>query len=725
MNTVKKITSLIIVFTLALAPLAPTFASPPSAYAAESPQSPSAPEKPAETEKPEQPETNTKPKPPAPEPPQQPESETNSPTPTPTPTPDKSTSSTSSQSSPAATNPQTTTSTGGSTQGDKQGDTSIATGDANAIGDITNNANTNLASTTPTAGASGTQATNTGNGSGSTNTNTIDDASSSLTNQNNSATVNNNANIGAKTGNNTIKDNLNGDVAITTGDANTALTVVNDVNTNIAGSDIVEFNVVDDHVGDIILDFSNPCATGGCVAGTPAYLNNSGNGANSTNTNDVTQTLTDLTFQNNDATIENNLILDSDSGHNKAKDNLGGDVAIVTGDANVSANVMNFANNNFAGNVLVGVVNIFGDLIGDIILPEQQTSGNPGTYAANAGNGADSTNFNNIDQSTLDQINQTNNANINNNLDLTAYTGKNTATDNISGDVSMTTGEANVVAQVLNIANTNIVGGTWWVVLVNEAGNWLGRIVGGSEGANYAGSEGTEFIVNPDGTITAYNAANGAGSTNTNDLTTSSTNTTTQANNANITNNLTLSANTGANQSRDNVGGNTSITTGDANIVASVVNFLNNNFVGGQVYLSVINVFGSWTGNFFGPSQTKAAVSDSNSTLALGGPQSPSNAQSPQNSGDSSEVQAATATQVQIQPNSVKAKINNFISQSAFNESPEQQVKGITSTPRKIIKFNLAWLILGLAIYLPIRNYKKLAALLPRHRPMRGLSRKK
>ncbi|MBI2009730.1 MAG: hypothetical protein HYS86_00990 [Candidatus Chisholmbacteria bacterium] len=437
--------------------------------------------------------------------------------------------------------------------------------------------------------------------------------------------------------------------------------------------------------------------------------------------------MTSATFQNNDATIENNLILDSNSGYNVAKDNLGGDVAIVSGDANTSANVVNMANNNFAGNVLVGVVNIFGDLIGDIILPEQEGSGGgSGTYAANVANGADSQNFNNIDQSTLDAITQNNTATIDNNLNLAATTGGNSAKDNIGGGGnSIITGDANVVAQVLNIANTNIVGGSWWVVLVNEAGNWIGHIVGGGEGANYAGSAGTEFLVNPDGSITASNGENLAGSTNTNNLTTNTTNTTTQTNTATIVNNLDLSANTGGNKAKDNGGGNTSIVTGDANIVANVVNFLNNNFVGGRVYLTVINVFGSWLGDFVGPGQTQDTASNNSQTLALGGTENSGSSSGSHNSGTSSQsnsantqVQAALASQPVTSPAQVLGnKVGQFLSFQEENpEDPAPTVQAASSAAKKVIKVNLAIVIPLLLAYFAIRYHKQLAALLPEKR---------
>ncbi|MBU4017215.1 hypothetical protein KKF69_07125, partial [Patescibacteria group bacterium] len=50
------------------------------------------------------------------------------------------------------------------------------------------------------------------------------------------------------------------------------------------------------------------------------------------------------------------------------------------------------------------------------------------------------------------------------------------------------------------------------------------------------------------------------------------------------------------------------IKTGDATIVANIVNFVNNNIVGnGKLVVTVVNVFGKWLGNFYTPDHPKPA----------------------------------------------------------------------------------------------------------------------
>lgn len=619
-------------------------------------------------------------------------------------------------------NPPTTVSSGYENEHDNIGDTTIETGDANAVGVIDTEGNLNVTVAAAGSSAGGAVIQNSGNMSGSQNGASIVDTTTNTTNQQNSVVLTNSANLASNSGDNSIKDNAGGDVTIATGDANTALTVVNNVNTNVAGSDIVEFNVIEDHVGDIVLDFSNPCATG-CVSGNPLYMANKENGSDSTNTLNSTSTTTNDTFQSNDAVIENNLILSSNTGENTIKDNTGGDATLTTGDANVAANVVNFANNNLAGNVIIGFVNIFGDLDGDIILPEDQflSDGGNAPYLANVGNGSDSENFVNYDQATADTINQTNAADINNNIGMKATTGFNDVKDTTNGNVDVQTGDVDVVAQIINIANTNVVGGNWWLVFVNEAGNWIGKIVGGDSGMNYAGSEGSEFNVAPDGTI-AVNMGNGSDSNNQVNSSTTNTNTTTQTNNAIINNNLTLDGNTGKNSVKDNAGSSTNIATGDVNLFASVINFVNNNYVGtGKLIVTFVNVLGSWKGNFIAPGQEKEVPQNTNT--AVGGYSFEeeemveiveSDTATDSQSTSKTKVKKVASVNRAIAGGSVNSRGNILGYSNLGSDEPEEVVSEMieetTVSGKKVRKINLAWGIFALPFiggFVIARRFKK------------------
>jgi hypothetical protein len=610
------------------------------------------------------------------------------------------------------------------------GDASVTSGDANSTANVTNSGNNNLALSGPSAivgtDTSGASIVNSENGSDSSNSGSASITNTDNTNQANSANVNTGLNQSSTTGENTTSYNV-GNSSIETGDANVTGTVVTAVNTNVDGVLVSEFNIADDHIGDILLDFAANCVSG-CGSG-PINSANIGNGTNSDNTAAIDQINNSNTFQSNDAFIGSELNLSADSGNNQASYNVGGDSNIKTGDANVAANVLTFANNNIAGDVVYAVVNIFGDLVGDILFPEEFMSNccSTNTSATNSSNGSDSINNANIDSSTTENTFQNNDASITNDLVFDAQTGDNESNYNTGGDSTIKTGNTTVEANVLNIANTNLIGGNMWLVLVNEAGNWIGKILGAPDDANFAGSAGTEFNVDENGFITASNNGNGSGSTNSSDVTTTATDTTIQNNNAVISNTLNLSANTGGNEANANTGGDSKIETGDATIVANLVNFVNNNIKGnGKLFVTVVNVFGSWFGDFVSPGtekQTANALQNQNTNSQnVGGPNSQSDTStvSSQNSADTNSRTTGTGEAVLV----VTPQHANLISYSSpvnsedsdDSETGKAMVKGVSaenvntlgvSESDGKIKINLAWLVVMLPLALVAIGTKK------------------
>ncbi len=335
-------------------------------------------------------------------------------------------------------------------------------------------------------------------------------------------------------------------------------------------------------------------------------MSNVGNGSDSQNYALIDSTSQEANFQNNQAVLDNNMVLTADSGNNTADNNTGGDTTIRTGDANISANLVNFANNNVEGGIVYGVVNVYGDLVGDIIFPEEAMQS---ATIANSQNGSGSINSINNSSSRTSTTSQYNDAKITNNLEIDTSTGSNETKDNTNGDNQIKTGDTNVDAQVVNIANMNVIG-DMWLVIVNQAGNWIGKIVGGTINAGtYAGSNGMQFKVSEDGEITVTNQGNGSQSGNQAVINNSNSLSSTQSNTANINNNVKLSANTGNNSASRNTGGNNTIITGDANVIANIFNFVNNNVSGsGRLFVNVVNVFGSWVGDFIAPGAAKHVI---------------------------------------------------------------------------------------------------------------------
>lgn len=501
------------------------------------------------------------------------------------------------------------------------GDTKISTGDASSNGTVFTNAN-NTSTNVPscTVCVDDVVVKNSGNGADSNNSSAVGVDSSTSVAIDNDANVDNYLNLDADSGNNAASYNV-GNSEITTGDANVSGVVI--TSANETGLGIVEYNIVDDQMGDVILVVpDNLFACSVCGGGDDVDVQNTGNGTESTNSASVDLTNDSNTDITNDADIVNNLELVANSGYNDTSYNTGGDSSITTGDANVSANLLNLVNSTISGGVAF-IVNIFGDLVGDIIFPDNLPGiGGTSLSATNSGNGADSTNTIDIDSTNDSNTTLNNFADIDNILNIDATTGDNKTSYNTGGDSGIETGDVFVNAEVLNVVNTNLLGASdepLWLLLVNNMGTWTGSIIGALTGTNYSGSSGFVFTVDDDGAIVAANQGNGAGSTNDIGINESTTNNLTINNTANVTNNINIDANTGNNRASYNTGGDSKIETGDVNVAASIMNFVNTNLIGRTLMLGIINVFGSWTGDAVPPGQDPAADGASASSQSIGG----------------------------------------------------------------------------------------------------------
>jgi hypothetical protein len=250
----------------------------------------------------------------------------------------------------------------------------------------------------------------------------------------------------------------------------------------------------------------------------------SGNGSDSNNTANVTVSTTKQILQTNNADIENNVKINANSGDNDANDNTGGEVEIQTGDANVSSSVSNSANSNVA-NLSCG--------------------GCPGdTTVKITGNGSDSDNDVDVKVANVTELQQSNQADVENNIDVDANTGKNDAEDNTGGDVSIETGDAKAVVDIANMVNQNVAS---------------------------IGGEGDG------GSLDVEVSGNGSGSDNDVDVELANVVEVLQTNNAEIENDVDVDANTGKNDAKDNTGGEVAIETGDADVEVDVENKANFN----------------------------------------------------------------------------------------------------------------------------------------------------
>lgn len=336
----------------------------------------------------------------------------------------------------------------------------------------------------------------------------------------------------------------------TTGDASSAATIVNNVNSSLSNStnqQAASFvtNVMGDVNGDILLQPMLLKAMLEANAQTPQ----------------TSETVNSATTTG----VKNDLTLGASSGNATVSGNTSAGNA-TSGSANTVANVVNIVNSMVAANQsFIGTVNIYGNLNGDILIaPDfipQLLASNAGTSTIPAPVGTASITSNDT-QSIV------------NNIALAAQTGKSLVSGNTSAG-SATSGTANTNAVIFNLTGHDIVASNSLLVFVNVLGSWVGVIVDAPTGATAAaiGSGVTSNSVTPNLVIDATN----------NTLLTNNINLTSQTGDASVI------GNTSAGNARS---GNATASTNIANISNSEIS------TGGWFGILFINVFGNWFGSF-------------------------------------------------------------------------------------------------------------------------------
>lgn len=385
----------------------------------------------------------------------------------------------------------------------------------------------------------------------------------------NTASTTNDIGLGGNTGDNTIEES--GDSVIDTGDVGIINIVINYINNNFFGEGKEFFVDIFNHVMDTI-DLSGYYDDSQAESGGECEILNC-----------------EVTVNNdNEAVLNNAVVIDANTGANLIASSSG-ESYIETGDIDIVSDVLNIANLNVTGEGwFFAVVNIFGTLEGDVILPGIDEGTDEGTLVVDPES---------IESSSRLIVTNSNMADVLNNININASTGDNTIAS--SGEAVILTGDVNVESNTFNLINYNLTGNSWKFAKVNVFGDWEGFIHGLPEGYGYY-DDGTtitiysDFLNDP-----AFYAAYAQMVVDNKNL-------------ATTTNDVEINANTGGNNILHGGGGAT-IQTGDINVQSNVVNFINNNFTGNDWEFSMVNVFGEWQGNLaFG--QPDLWVTESSST---------------------------------------------------------------------------------------------------------------
>lgn len=163
----------------------------------------------------------------------------------------------------------------------------------------------------------------------------------------------------------------------------------------------------------------------------------SGNGSESVSAADVTITTTTTVDQVNTAEITNNIDINANTGGNTADNNTGGDTTISTGDITGEVDILNIGNVNAAG-------------------PSSNTTST--TDVSITDNGTGSTNTVTINLSNPFNLSQNNSAEIENNVNIDANTGGNSASGNTGGSANISTGDISFATNIINCLNFNFFG---------------------------------------------------------------------------------------------------------------------------------------------------------------------------------------------------------------------------------------------------------------------------
>ena len=363
------------------------------------------------------------------------------------------------------------------------------------------------------------------------------------TQDNQNGTVTNDVNSKSQSGDATVAQSPVGGDA-TSGSSTASATLINTI-ASAAGPSPAPFQTSTDNI--------TGNQTGDIAIAPPTTLNQ--NNQSTVQTPDNTPTAVQST-----GTINNNVTLLAGSGNATVQNNgVGGNA--TTGQATADANLINLIDSTINDQQsFLDIINIFGNLTGNIVLPQSliDALSAPNT-APNGGNG------------TNQQI--TNNFLINNQVTLLAQSGQ-AAVINNGNSGNATSGNATTNLVLYNLINSQINGGNLLLVLVNVLGTWTGLLLNEPAGTN---------------TATLGSGVQDSSASQTAPVSSTSTET--------INNNLYLDAVSGDALNAYNAqGGNA--TSGNATSSADIVNILGDQInISGWLGILLINVFGSWNGS--------------------------------------------------------------------------------------------------------------------------------
>lgn len=408
----------------------------------------------------------------------------------------------------------------------------------------------------------------------------------------NSGTIQNEGEQGIISGQNTSSQN-SGSGGVASGEADISAGLVNSSGSQIPDSWNDGIINTQNVLGDIP------------IQGIPSIFNgsaaNSNTGSSSENGASL-DLMNNIIFSNqNSAIIGNSLPINIDTGNNAANFNTGNG-SVDSGDANLALNLLNFVDTYLTGNVTFGILSIFGDYFGDLVLPEFASSNGTGGVVVvsdnsntNTGNNSSNTAKTNIEN--MASIINNNQSDIKNALPIDLNTGGNEVNYNTGGG-SANSGNINAESNTISIVGGFFRGDTWYMVVVNVLGGWFGNLLGNKSNVLVGGTEGGVSSSNNHATINANTSNEKTGENSQNDaqINLESSKTLENKNTTGIKNNVPITINTGNNQANGNTGKG-SISSGNIGLITNFINFIQTNIMAKNINLLFVNIFGNWKGS--------------------------------------------------------------------------------------------------------------------------------
>ncbi len=318
-------------------------------------------------------------------------------------------------------------------------------------------------------------------------------------------------------------------------------------------------------------------------SGNGSSATNDSTGDDSTNSSSATSSSDTGITNENDTEMTNSASTEANSGDNTLEFENRGEGGIESGDANAEIGVDTTANTNNTA--------VWSSGGAHLSWPEDNLAGNSNT-------GDDSLNEASVDVDRSLSIINRNNALINNEFEVKGNSGRN---DILAGykfkDGGIKTGDVNTKANVMNLINTNLVNSKFVPLVLNITDEWVGdlnlmQLLFERFGANFEGALGGDAL-NMNTGEDSYNGASVSVDEEYN---------VENENRGLIYNDIVNSGISGRNKILSGYKiKDANLKTGAVNVTTNLFNFLNTNLVGAEWVVTVINVFGDWSGNLILP----------------------------------------------------------------------------------------------------------------------------